>query len=93
MYFSQLSRNTSMIANNPKFKTIIILRDKDKAYSVFLHSIIINERNVSGYSLKLDSLITVPLQYQNINDINIALAGLPLNIQDCSQCHKQNIYY
>ena len=87
MYSSQLSRNSSLNINDPIFKKTIILRDKDKAYSVFLHSIAINEPAISGYSDRLDSLITFPLQYQNITAIKSTLDDLPYFAQDCSLCH------
>ena len=90
IYSSQLSRNSSFNRNDPIFKTTMILRDQNKAYSVFLHSITINEHTISGYSDKFDSLMIFPLQYQNIKAVKSTLDGLPYAAQECSLCHEKN---
>ena len=91
MYSSQLSRNSSFNRNDSIFKTTIILKDQDKAYSVFLHSITINEHTISGYSDHFDSLMIFPLQYQNIKAVNSKLDDLPYKQHHCINCHKKNI--
>ena len=70
----------------------MILLDRDQAYSVFLHSITINEHTISGYSDQFDSLMIFPLQYQNIRAVKSTLDDLPYKQHRCIQCHKQNIY-
>ena len=90
MYSSQLSRNSSFNRNDSIFKTTIILKDQFKAYSVFLHSITINEHTISGYSDQFDSLMIFPLQYQNIKAVKSTLDGLPYAAQECSLCHEKN---
>ena len=90
MYSSQLSRNSSFNRNDPIFKTTMILKDQNKAYSVSLHSITINEHTISGYSDQFDSLMIFPLQYQNIKEVQSILDGLPYAYQECSLCHEKN---
>ena len=65
----------------------MILKDQNKAYSIFLHSITINKHTISGYSDQFDSLMIFPLQYQNITAIKSTLDDLPYFAQDCSLCH------
>ena len=90
MFSSQLSKNSSFNSNDPIFKKTIILKDQDKAYSVFLHSITIKKHTISGYSDQLDSLMIFPLQYQNIKEVKSKLDDLPYAAQECSLCHEKN---
>ena len=70
----------------------MILKDQNKAYSVFLHSITINEHTISGYSDQFDSLMIFPLQYQNIKAVKSTLDGFPYKQHRCIHCHEKNIY-
>ena len=92
MYSSQLSKNSSFNSNDPIFKKTIILKDQDKAYSVLLHSITINEYTISGYSDLFDSLMIFPLQYQNIISVDKKLDNSLYEKHHCIKCHEKNIY-
>ena len=70
----------------------MILKNQDRAYSVFLHSITINEHTISGYSNQFDSLMIFPLQYQDIKAVKSTLDDLPYKQYRCIHCHKKNIY-
>ena len=88
MYSTQLSKNSSINKNDPIFKKTTILKNKNKAFSVLLHSITIHKEIISSYSDKFDSLITFPLWEQDYNVLQNKLAKLPPNIQDCNACHE-----
>jgi hypothetical protein len=88
MYSTQLSKNSSINKNDPIFKKTTILKNKNKAFSVLLHSITIHKEIISSYSDKFDSLITFPFWEQDYNVLQNKLAKLPPNIQDCNACHE-----
>ena len=72
------------------YRETYILNDKDKAYSVLLHSININNNSVSAYSQKLNSLVTFSVEDKDLNIIRKKLYDLPYNYQKCVNCHKTN---
>jgi len=52
--------NKDNIAENPNYREIFFWQDKNKAYSLLLHSITIYDNSFSAYSSKWDSLMTFP---------------------------------
>ena len=64
-FSTQLSRNAAININNPIYKKATILKNKNKAFSVLLHSIIIHNKVIYAYSHKFDSLINFPLSEQD----------------------------
>ena len=88
IYSTQLSKNSSINKNNHIFKKTIILKEQDKAYSVILHSIILNDDSIIGYSDKYDSSRIFPALDVDINIIKSKLDKLPFKMQDCNSCHN-----
>jgi len=88
MYSAQLSKNSSINNNDPIFKKTTILKNKNKAFSVLLHSITLHKEVISGYSDKFDSLITFPFSEQDYKVLQNQLDKLPHNTQICNACHK-----
>ncbi len=84
----QLSRKAVININDPVFKKTTILKNKNKAFSVLLHSITIRKKVISAYSHKFDSIITFPFSDQNNKVLQNKLDKLPPNTQDCNSCHK-----
>ena len=73
--------------NDPIFKQTIILNNKDKGYSVRLHSITLNDRSISAYSDKYDSIMTFPAMPKDLKIIQRKLGSLPYKAQQCNTCH------
>jgi hypothetical protein len=87
-FSTQLSRNAAININDPIFKKTTILKNKNKAFSVLLHSITVHKKVISAYSHKFDSLITFPFSEQNYKVLQNQLDKLPHNTQDCNACHE-----
>ena len=85
---TKLSRNVEININDPIFKKTTILKNQDRAFSVLLHSITVHKQVVSAYSIKFDSLITLPFFEQDYKVLQNKLDKLPHNTQDCYACHK-----
>jgi len=52
--------NKDNISENPNYREIFFWQDESKAYSLLLHSISIDDRFFSAYSIKGDSLMIFP---------------------------------
>lgn len=89
VFSTQLSRNAEINKNDPIYKNTVILTSQNKAYSILLHSITLNEYSISGYSNKFDSIMTFPVLDQNLKVIQNKLGNYPYNIHKCNICHKQ----
>ena len=87
-FSTQLSKNAAININDPIFKKTTILKNKNKAFSVLLHSITVHKKVISAYSHKFDSLITFPFSEQNYKVLQNQLDKLPHNTQDCNACHE-----
>ena len=87
IFSSRISHNTVYNNNDPIFKQTIILNDKDKGYSVRLHSITLNDRSISAYSDKYDSIMTFPAMPEDFKIIQKKLGSLPYKTQQCNTCH------
>ena len=88
MFSTKLSKRSSVNNNNAIFQKNTILRNQDKAYSILLHSITMNEQYIFGYSDKYDSIMTFPLSDQNFKVLQGKLDDYPENIHKCNTCHK-----
>jgi len=75
------------IAENPNYKEIFFWLDENKAYSLLLHSITINDKLFSAYSIKWDSLMTFSALPSELQSIENKLQDYYLNKQQCSSCH------
>ena len=73
--------------NNAIFQKNTILRNQDKAYSILLHSIILEEKYIYGYSNIFDSLMIFHISDQDVNCLQNKLDELPRNILKCNTCH------
>ena len=89
MYSVQLSKRSVFDENDPIFKETIILKNQEKAYSILLHSVTLNERFIFGYSKKFDSLMSFPLIPEDIYFLQNKLNNLPYKSQDCNVCHQE----
>ncbi|MDP7027163.1 MAG: hypothetical protein QF380_02010 [Candidatus Marinimicrobia bacterium] len=87
-FSTQLSRNAAININDPIFKKTTILKNKNKAFSVLLHSITVRKKVISAYSYTFDSIITFPFSKQDHEVLQNKLDKLPPNTQDCNSCHK-----
>ena len=79
--------NKYNLAENPNFREIIFWQDENKAYSLLLHSVTINDSSFSGYSIKRDSLMIFPALPSELQSIKNKLKDYSFNEQQCSSCH------
>ena len=75
------------IDENPNYREIFFWHNGNKAYSLLLHSVTINDRSFSAYSNKWDSLMTFPALPSELDSIKNKLKDYPFNKQQCSSCH------
>ena len=79
--------NKDNIAENPNYKEIFFWQDENKAYSLLLHSVTINDRSFSAYSIKWDSLMIFPALPSELQSIENELQDYSFKKQQCSNCH------
>ena len=79
--------NRDNIAENPNYREIFFWQDENKAYSLLLHSVTIDDRLFSAYSFKLDSLMIFPALPSELQSIKNKLKDYSFNEQQCSSCH------
>ena len=83
-------RKTNNIVYNPRdsfFKEHIIWQHNNKAYTLLLHSIAINDSSISGYSVKLDTIMTFAILEPDLNFIYNKLGNVPYTSAQCIKCH------
>ena len=90
MYSTQLSRQSSVNINDPMFKENIILTDRNRAFSLLLHSVTVQANTILGYSPKFDSLMTFNLDYKDFNVLQAKIRKLPRYVKRCNTCHEGN---
>ena len=79
--------NTNNTAKNSDYRKIFLWQDGNSAYSLLLHSVVIDDRFFSAYSIKLDSLMIFPAQPSELQLVKNRLKDYPFNKQQCSSCH------
>ena len=81
---------TNNKVNNPSdsfFKENIIWQHNNKAYTLLLHSIAINDSSISAYSVKLDTIMTFAILEPDLNFIYNKLGNVPYTPVQCIKCH------
>ena len=79
--------NKDNIAKNPNYREIFLWQDKNKAYSLLLHSVTIYDSSFSAYSSKWDSLMNFSAHPSDLQSIKKKLTVFPFKKQECSNCH------
>ena len=80
--------NKDNIAENPNYRGIFLWQDKNKAYSLLLHSITIYDNSFSAYSSKWDSLMIFPAQPYDLESIKKKLTNIYYSPHKCLNCHN-----
>ena len=75
-------------ASDPFFKENFIWQDKNKAYTLLLHSVAINDSFISAYSVKLDTIMTFAILEPDLNFIYNKLGNIPYTSLQCIKCHN-----
>jgi hypothetical protein len=70
------------------FKENIIWQHNNKAYTLLLHSIAINDSSISAYSVKLDKIMTFAILEPDLNFIYNKLGNVPYTPEQCIKCHN-----
>ena len=81
---------TNNIVYNPSdsfFKKNILWQHNNKAYTLLLHSIAINDSSISAYSVKLDTIMTFAILNPDLNFIYNKLGNVPYTSEQCIKCH------
>ena len=79
--------NENNIAENPNYREIFFWQDENKAYSLLLHSVTIDDRLFSAYSNKWDSLMTFSAHPSDLKLIKKKLKNISYSPQKCLNCH------
>ena len=82
------SRKITYDINNSFFKKYIIWQNNSKAYTILLHSIILNDSSMSAYSAKFDSVINFPIPNNDHNIVHNKLGHMPYTNNQCIKCHN-----
>ena len=82
--------NKDNIAENPNYREIFFWQDENKAYSLLLHSVTIDDRLFSAYSSKWDTLMTFSAQHKDLKSIKNKFDNSSYKIQECTNCHHAN---
>ena len=82
--------NSETIVENFNFKEIFFWQDENKAYSLLLHSVTIDDMLFSAYSSKWDSLMTFSAQHKDLKSIKNKFDNSSYKIQECTNCHHAN---
>ena len=84
------TRKTNNIVLNPSdsfFKKHIIWQHNNKAFTLLLHSIAINDSSISAYSIKFDTIMTFAILEPDLNLIYNKLGNVPYTSEQCVKCH------
>ena len=74
-------------SKNPNYREIFFWQDENKAYSLLLHSVIINDSLFSAYSIKWDSLMMFSASPYELQSIKKKIQDHSFNKHECSSCH------
>ena len=89
IFSTRISNNRVYKANDSFFKENIIWQHNNKAYTLLLHSIAINDNSISAYSVKFDTFMTFSfLQEDDFNIIHNKLDHPPYTPEQCIKCHN-----
>ena len=88
IFSTRISNNRVYKANDSFFKENIIWQHNNKAYTLLLHSIAINDSTISAYSVKFDTLMTFINRTSDINIIYNKLGNVPYTPEQCVKCHS-----
>jgi len=82
--------NRANFAHSPNYRERFFWQDKNKAYSLLLHSVTIHDSLFSAFSPKRDSIMTFPAQPENLKSIKNKFENSLYKIQECTNCHHAN---
>jgi len=88
VFSTQLSNRKTEILDPPDYNQIFFWQDKNKAYSLLLHSVTLKENSFSAYSAKRDLIMTFPVEEEDIRTIKNKFGGSLYKFQKCINCHK-----
>ena len=77
-------------AHSPNYREIFFWQDKNKGYSLLLHSVTIYASSFSAYSGKWDSLMTFSAQHKDLKSIKNKFENSSYKIQECTNCYHPN---
>ena len=85
---AQSSVNVVYNPSDSFFKENIIWQHNNKAYTLLLHSIAINDSSISAYSVKLDTIMTFAILEPDLNFIYNKIGNIPYTHVQCIKCHS-----
>ena len=66
----------------------ILLKHNNKAFSILLHTIKVDDNLISGYSKKYDSIMVFLYPKQNISNIKSKIRANSVDVHNCTVCHS-----
>ena len=88
IFSTRISNNRVYKTNDSFFEENIIWQHNNKAYTLLLHSIAINDSTISAYSVKFDTLMSFINRTSDINIIYNKLGNVPYTPEQCVKCHS-----
>ena len=85
--FSTHKSHSEKNGESSNFKEIFFWQDKNKAYSLLMHSVTIYDNSFSAYSTKWDSLMTFSAHPSDLKLIKKKLTNISYSPQKCLNCH------
>jgi len=85
------TRETDNRVYNPSdsfFKENIIWQHNNKAYTLLLHSMTINDSSISAYSVKFDTIMIFSILEPDLNYIYNKIGNVPYTPVQCIKCHN-----
>jgi len=82
--------NRANFAQSPNYRERFFWQDKNKAYSLLLHSVTIHDSLFSAFSPKINSIMTFPAQSENLKSIKNKFENSSYKMQECTNCHHAN---
>jgi hypothetical protein len=74
-------------AHSPNYREIFFWQDKNKGYSLLLHSVTIYDSSFSAYSSRWDSLMNYSAHPSDLQSIKKKLTNISYSPQKCLNCH------
>ena len=79
--------NRAYFAQSPNYREIFFWQDKNKGYSLLLHSVTIYDSSFSAYSSRWDSLMNYSAHPSDLQSIKKKLTNISYSPQKCLNCH------
>ena len=88
IFSTRKTNNTVYNPNDSFFKENIIWQHNNKAYTLLLHSMAINDSSISAYSVKFDTIMIFSILEPDLSYIYNKFGNVPYTPVQCIKCHN-----